>query len=236
MKIVTLAQRKGGNHKTTASYNLAFMLALKKKKVLLVDLDSQCNLSSLFKMDPLSFDEWKQLQIKPGNKQIDVLAGTKSFERVKQEINERFERRTYLVEEVLAKIKGYDYVIIDTAPALDILNINSFVASNIVLIPINPGKFSIAGLLEMEEIIEKVKQLNKKLKHYIFISGFHTNRNVSEQVREQLKKRFQENYSDVIIPSREYVEKAIFQNKPALGLEEIYNAYNNLAGLLNGKS
>lgn len=236
MKKIVLAQRKGGNHKTTASFNLAFTLALQKKKILLVDLDSQCNLTSLFNVEPYSLDTWKKLEILSVNKQIDLFPGTKSFERIKQEINDRFERRTYLKEEVFEKIEkrySYDYIIIDTAPALDMLNINSFVSTDIVLIPIFPGKFSIAGLMELKDILSKVKQLNINLTYYIFLSGYHKNRNVSEKVKSNLET-FQE-YSKVVIPYREHVEKRILLNKPAIDLEEIHNAYIHLGELINGE-
>ena len=234
MKTITVCQRKGGNHKTTISYNLAYFLGIQHKRILLIDLDSQCNLTALFPgISPLPYEQWKAGEPVPVNKQIDILPGMKNFERLKGEIQDRFERRTYLKEEILAKSTGYDYCIIDTAPALDILIVNALMACDMALIPVNPGKFSLNGLSEVMETIEKVKTLNSGIETKILLSGYHKGRNVSESVKTALESHFQGNYTGIVIPHREYVEQCMLENKPSIDLDEIYSEYEKLGGLVN---
>lgn len=234
MKKIAICQRKGGNHKTTVAFNLAYYLAISGKTVLLLDLDSQCNITGLFTgagASPVDYDTWKILPVFPVAKNISLLPGTKSFERLKGEIQERFERRTFL-KEYLKPVNEYDCLIIDTAPSLDILTINALVACDTVVVPVNPGKFSLNGLSEMLYMIEQVRSINPNLCTRILLSGYHRGRTVSETVLEQLKTQFNGSFCDVVIPYREHVEQAMLRNRPAIDLEEIYNEYKKLEAVV----
>ena len=123
MKVVTIANRKGGTGKTTAAYNLGFIYALKGNRVCFVDLDSQANLTLLCAKETISLENFKNVEIEGVNKNVDILPATKRFSMLENEINELIDRNVYLKTNILPKFQEYDYLIIDTPPALNILNI-----------------------------------------------------------------------------------------------------------------
>ena len=123
--IVTIANRKGGVGKTTPRFNLGFTYALQKREVLFIDLDSQANLSLLCKAAPLDLEAWKAGTVQPVGKGVSILPATKRFAALENEIDQRFDRNTFLREELLPKLPAADIIIIDTAPALGVLNINA---------------------------------------------------------------------------------------------------------------
>jgi chromosome partitioning protein len=229
MKIITIANRKGGTGKSTVSFNLGFTFALHKKKVLFIDLDSQGNLSILCKKDLSSLESFKTVEIKPLNQFIDVLPATKRFGMLENEINQLIDRNFYLRDEILPKINGYDYVLIDTPPALNILNINAFCISDFVYIIVNPDYFSINGLVEMKEILNQVHSINKDIDYRIVLNAFFKGRNFVENVRELLSR--EDKFAGVEIPHRQHIIDSSAMKKAAIDNDDIYQPFEALANL-----
>ena len=86
--------------------------------MLFIDLDSQANLSLLCKVAPLDLETWKAGAVQPVGKGVSILPVTKRFAALENEIDQRFDRNTFLREEILPKLPAADVIIIDTAPAL----------------------------------------------------------------------------------------------------------------------
>lgn len=230
MKIITIANRKGGTGKSTVCFNLGFTYALENRRVLFIDLDSQGNLSMLAKQEPISLEEFKDLSIRPINKMIDILPATKRFNALETEIQQLLDRNSYIRTEIIDRIGVYDYVIIDTAPSLNILNINAFCVSDLVHIVVNPDFFSLAGLVEMREILGQIRAINPKLEYKITLNAFVKNRNFSGEVIEALKK--DPNYTGIEIPHRQHVIESSALRQPAIELEEIHKPFKLLAGII----
>jgi chromosome partitioning protein len=229
MKIITIANRKGGVGKTTCAYNLAWTYAIQKKKVCLVDLDSQANLSMLCNVDPISLDEFKKAELYEINEYLDILPGTKAIPMLENEIQQMFDRYSFVKDSMLPKLKGYDYIIFDTSPSLSILNINAFMVSDYVHVIINPDTFSYTGLVEMKEIIEQVQTKNTKLKFDIVLNGHTKNRKLTGSLDSNLEQDTA--FSGVVIPERQHIIDSIARNKPAIDMQEIKEPFFKLAAI-----
>ena len=227
--IVTIANRKGGVGKTTCAFNLGFTYALQKRQVLFIDLDSQANLSLLCKAAPLELETWKAGAVQSVGKGVSILPATKRFAALENEIDQRFDRNTFLREELLPKLPAADVIIIDTAPALGVLNINAFCVSDFVHVVVNADSFSMAGLREMKEIIEKVRSVNPKLKAHIVLNASFKKRSFTDAAHEALEK--EPTYTGIEIPHRQHIINSNALRRPALEADEIRLPFEALAGV-----
>lgn len=167
--ITSVINQKGGTGKTTTTVNLASALSNKKKKVLVIDLDPQGNLSYSLGINDFDFSmadvlsgkkklkeilvEREAMQIAPTNQQLS-----------KFEFGDKRNSSVNALKEVLNGVKEYDHVLIDCPPSLSALTINALTASTNVVIPIQLDVFSIQGLEQILETIGEVKSSsNKKL-------------------------------------------------------------------------
>ena len=171
-KIYSIINNKGGTGKTTTTLNLAAALVKKKKKVLIIDLDAQCNLSiSLGIKDAekhvgllLIGDEKIEDCILNTEEKIDLIPSSGKLLDYEHQINSETGRE-YILKEALEKIeKNYDFILVDCPPSLSTLALNSLVASNYYIVPMQTENFAFIGLDKILESAEKVKKrLNPEL-------------------------------------------------------------------------
>lgn len=229
MKVISLANRKGGVGKTTVGFNLGYTLALEGRSVLFIDLDSQCNLSLSCGANPLPLAEWKKASPISLNAKISILPGSKEFNLLENEVDARVDRNTYIKKELLPRLPGsFDYAIIDTPPSMSTLNINAFCVSQVVLIVINPDFFSLSGLVQMREILGEVKELSPDLSYKIVVNSYTgDNRRYNQDFLPLIKE--QEGFCGVLIPQRQHFIDRSAENLPAIDTEEIEKVYKQLA-------
>ena len=169
MKIITVTNQKGGVGKTTTASSLFAGLSMMGKKVLAIDLDPQCNLSYCYKADTSkpSIKEVFKGEIKLSEaiqptSTGDFIQSDKSLNNIMQELNAI--DQVYKLSKVLKEVSNkYDYVIIDTPPALSPLTINALVASTSVIIPVQADSFSMQGAEALAETIQGIRDVNKDL-------------------------------------------------------------------------
>lgn len=170
-KIISISNHKGGVGKTTSTLNIGAGLSRLKKKVLLIDLDAQANLSqSLGIIEPVT-TIYGALK---GKYDLTPLSITKGLDLVPSEIDLSGAEielaseagREYILKELIEPISSqYDYILIDCPPSLGLLTINALTASTEVYIPLQAQYLALQGLTKLIEIIGKIqKRINKELK------------------------------------------------------------------------
>ena len=213
MKIITVANNKGGVGKTMQCFQLICYLANKGKKVLAIDLDSQANLSSTLGVDihrtlipewligDVSFSE-VILKIDGKNEfydNIDFIASSRHLANLSKllilsenEVRKFAGRKERLLKLRLAEIsEQYDYAVIDTPPMLGDELIMSLVASNRVLIPTQAQDYSIDGLEELMDTFEIIKDTeNPDLDFAIIPSMVNLRRKIERQRLDELSQSF----------------------------------------------
>ena len=208
-KAIAIFNQKGGVGKTTTNINLAACLALKGKKVLVLDIDPQGNTTSGIGVSKKnlkytiynilidkSFDPRKAI-IKTNVENLDLIPASVDLAGAEIEGRER------TLKNGLDKIKdNYDYIFIDCPPSLGLLTINSLSAVDSVLIPIQCEFYALEGVSQLVSTIELVKKsLNPKLEiQGVILSMFDGRTNLSLQVVQEVKKYFGGKVYATVIP------------------------------------
>jgi chromosome partitioning protein len=197
-KIISLSNHKGGVGKTTSTVNLGAALNKLGKKVCIIDLDPQANLSQSLGLSNQTYNIYGALMGKHQIQPIQVLEGfdivPATIDLSGAEIELISEPgREYFLKEIIGEIKdNYDYILIDCPPSLALLTINAFTASDAILIPLQAQYLATQGLTKLIEIVDKIKlRLNKKLSvEGIFITQYDSRKVLNRDVVDTIKEHF----------------------------------------------
>lgn len=226
-KIISVSNQKGGVGKTTTTVNVAAFLAEKGKRVLIIDIDPQGNAgfgiginaeemeTTLYEVliDEIPIEEAifkteiEGLSIIPSNihlsgAQVDLLDA---------------EGKEFILKKKLGTIKNqYDYIFIDCPPSLGILTLNSLVAADSVLIPLQCEYYALEGINQLLRIIVMVQEnLNKALKiEGVVLTMYDPRTNLSQQVVSDVREYFQNKVFNSIIPRNVKLSEAPSFGKP----------------------
>ena len=228
-RIIAIANQKGGVGKTTTAINLAASLASLEKKVLLVDTDPQANASSGLGFDPSEVGHTVYERLCGGlpaqeaivHAQIDGLDLIPShidLAGADLELVET-ERREFILNEVLRSVaNNYDYVLIDCSPSLGLITVNSLVAADSVIIPVQCEYFALEGISKLLNTIKLVKtRLNPRLEIEGFLMTMYDSRTrLNNQVYEEVKGHFQNLVFQTVIQRNIKLGEAPSHGLPAL--------------------
>ena len=167
MKTIVFCTQKGGVGKTTAAHALGTGLAKRGYRVLFVDADAQANLSDVCGVDTETTTDTLysvfrgeipiRKAIKPISSESDLVLGDLLFSKADSEFVSIGRER--LLQKALKPLQNsYDFAVIDTAPALNILLANALTASDFVVIPSTPGRFSLKGMKQLGGFIDEIKE------------------------------------------------------------------------------
>lgn len=228
-KIIAVSNQKGGVGKTSTCVNVACGLALKGKKVLLVDMDAQGNATTGLGISKSSVNKSvydaivggegiKSIIRKTDIENLFILPSSIDLAGAEIElisIKGREKRLAYALETVK---NDYDYIIIDCPPAIGLLTVNSLACADSVLIPIQSEYFALEGLSQLMNTIKLVnKQLNPSLEiEGVLITMYDQRALISRQIYEEISKFFGKKMFRTVIPRNIRVSEAPSHGKPVI--------------------
>lgn len=210
-KCIVFVNQKGGVGKTTSTINIGAYIALAGKKVLLVDFDSQGNMSSgigVSKNKPTVYEllagqvSAADCVKKTSLENLDAVSASIDLSGVSIELADQDNREFYLKSALEPFQSVYDYILIDCPPSLGILTLNGLVAADSVLVPMQCEYFALEGITLLLQIVQKVqKSINQNLKiGGIFFTMYDSRTRLAQDVVMQVKSYFKELVFNTIIP------------------------------------
>jgi chromosome partitioning protein len=174
--IISMANQKGGVAKTTSTVNLAAALKEQGRRVLVIDLDPQSNLTMSFGIDPEAIElsmfdvlvHRTPLDDVIHHQEVDVAAASIDLAGAELALSSAIGRERALEKAVDAVRDRYDYILIDTPPSLGLLTINAFTASSGVIVPVQCEYLSLRGLVQLEATLQMIRE---NLNQGVFIEG-----------------------------------------------------------------
>jgi chromosome partitioning protein len=243
-KIIAVANQKGGVGKTTTAINLSAALAVKNRRVLLIDLDPQ-GMSTLGLAKPKENGKGVYQAMMIGRDLMDCIQGTElenlylcpcspELSGVEAELYAA-ERRERRLSEAVEKARRYfNFIIIDCPPSLGFLTINALAAADSLVIPVQTEFFCMEGIPDLFQTLETVRTyFNPKLAiEGILLTMFDERTNLSKQVAEEIRKSLKDILFEAIVPRNVRLAEAPSFGQPII-LYDIKSkgaeAYLNLA-------
>ncbi|MCI6821823.1 MAG: AAA family ATPase [Clostridiales bacterium] len=229
-KAIAIFNQKGGVGKTTTNINLAACLAIKGKKILILDIDPQGNTTSGVGISKKDLDittheilvedtyHPEEAIISTGIENLDIMPASVQLAGAEVELIELAGREKRLKRAIDILKPKYDYIFIDCPPSLGILTINSLTAVDSVLIPIQCEFYALEGVSQLMSTIDIVRRnMNPDLKiEGVILSMFDGRTNLSIQVVEEVKKYFKEKVYTTVIPRNVRLAEAPSYGMPVI--------------------
>jgi len=232
MKLLAIANQKGGVGKTTTAVNLSTCLAYKGKRVLLIDLDPQGNATSALGLEDT--DNHSLYEVLIGHAKLaDKIVPTR-FERLSMvpanldlagaeievaRLDDHLTRLRTVLTDFDAE-KQFDYIFLDCPPSLGIIMTNALAAAHALLIPLQCEYFALEGLSKIVHLVEQIRCVNQQLAIAgIIMTMYDARTNLSQQVMNEVRHHFRSLVYQTIIPRSVRLGEAPSFGKPIIEYE-----------------
>ena len=229
-KAIAIFNQKGGVGKTTTNINLAACLAMKGKRVLILDIDPQGNTTSGVGISKRELDVTTheilieddhhpgEAVVPTGIENLDIMPASVQLAGAEDELINISGREKRLKMAIDVLKPEYDYIFIDCPPSLGILTINALTAVDSVLIPIQCEFYALEGVSQLMSTIQIVRSnMNPDLKiEGVILSMFDGRTNLSVQVVEEVKKYFKDKVYTTVIPRNVRLAEAPSHGMPVI--------------------
>ena len=223
MRIVSIANQKGGCGKTTSAINLSACLAHKGRKVLLIDMDPQghsaiglnINIDELEKtvLNTLCNSNDAKVVLNDVTIQVDdnfdIAPSNISLSTFEQHLSMVQGRETKLKEAIDGLYQIYDYIIIDCPPNLGLLTFNSLIASTEVIVPIEMSLFSLHGISRLLEIVTLVREkTGHEIRIKVIATMYDKRTRISKEVLQDIKNHFKDSMFRTVVNTNVKLKEA----------------------------
>ena len=229
VRILAIANQKGGVGKTTTAINLGASLAIIGHRVLLVDTDPQGNTSSGVGIKKAEVKQCiydvlvgdvplEDVIITSDVKNLDVVPATIQLAGAEIELVSTISRERRLENALETVSERYDFIIIDCPPSLGIITLNALTAASGLLIPVQCEFYAIEGLTQLLNTVKLVQRhLNKNLEiEGVLLTMYDARTNLGQQVIAEVKKHFGPQVYQTVIPRNVRLSEAPSYGQPAV--------------------
>jgi chromosome partitioning protein len=213
--VIAVANQKGGVAKTTTAINLAASLALANKRILLVDLDPQSNLTSGVGMKGRAAEagtiyealtdpgvDPRDVVLPTAIEHLSIVPADRNLTGAEIELVTAPQREARLARITNALRHDFDFIFIDSPPSLGLLTLNALVAADTVLVPLNCEYFALEGIAELLQTIERVREAyNPALAiEGVLLTMYDDRTNLGQQVSANIREYFGATVYQTVIP------------------------------------
>ncbi len=225
MLVISIANQKGGCGKTTTAINLASSLSTNDRRVLLIDLDPQAHASLGLNIESqdsiynvISKLSPRRMKIKdiirPVREKFDLVPSNILVGTLEQELTDEIGREIKLTEIIETIKDNYDYIIIDCPPSLGFLSVNAIRASQQVIVPVEPSRFSMQGVDRLMDIVHLIRdRLGHQVDCRVLITMFDSRLRHCFVMKDRINEKFRDMSFQSIIHINVKLKESVFNGK-----------------------